>query len=191
VILALNASPRSNGVTTTLLRAVVEGIDASEPVQWVDVNGLHVHPCLGCLRCRPDRVCVLPRDDGHRIGEMIADATALVIGSPCYWGNMTGPLKTLLDRNVPVFEYLGEGLPKPRQKGKPALLVVASNAPSPWHLLPWQSRGTVRVVKTVLRAGGYRLHRVINVPNARRFEERRSRLEAEARRSGAALTRDL
>lgn len=165
MILILNCSPRINGVTSSILRVITdEACSAGAKVEWVDVNALSIRPCTGCLKCRPDKKCVLPRDDGHRIGELFENCSSLVVGTPTYWGNMTGPLKLLFDRNVPTFEYIGKGFPKPRHKGKKAIIVVSSASPFPFNQLPSQSRGAFRAVKTVLHAAGYDIKKQINVP---------------------------
>jgi NAD(P)H-dependent FMN reductase len=168
MILILNCSPRKNGATSSILRAITdEARSAGAEVEWVDVNALSIRPCIGCLKCRPDKKCVLPRDDGHRIGELFESCSSLVVGTPTYWGNMTGPLKLLFDRNVPIFEYLASDsrrFPKPRHKGKKAAIVTASAAPFPFNQLPSQSRGALRAVKTVLHAAGFDIRKQINVP---------------------------
>lgn len=168
MILILNGSPRKHGVTTTLLRVIAdEARSAGAEVEWVDVNDLSIKPCIGCLKCRPDKRCILPRDDAHRIGELIERCSSLVVGTPTYWGNMTGPLKLLFDRNVTVFEdyvlYTWR-FPKPKHKGKKAAIVTASLAPFPFNQLPSQSRGAIRALKTVLNAGGFDIRTKINVP---------------------------
>lgn len=168
-ILILNSSPRKNGVTTAILNAIAKGISSTHTITWIDVNDLAVKPCLGCLRCRPDKTCILSPDDGHRVRELINQADFLIIGSPTYWGNITGPLKLLFDRNVPVFEYIGQGLPQPRQKGKRAIIVVSSAAPFPFNLLSTQSRGTIRAIKSVLHGGGYKVQKIINIASSMRF----------------------
>ena len=72
MILFLNGSPRKAGVTSSLLRVIAdEARSAGAEVEWVDVNNLSIRPCIGCLKCRPDKKCILPKDDGHRIGELI------------------------------------------------------------------------------------------------------------------------
>jgi len=168
VILMLNGSPRKKGLTTTILWIIAdEARSAGAEVEWVDVNDLSIRPCIGCLKCRPDKECILPRDDAHRIGELIENCSGLVVGSPTYWGNMTGPLKLLFDRNVPTLEhYVLNTLrfPKPKHKGKKAAIVTASLAPFPFNQLPSQSRGTLRAVKTVLNAAGFDITDQSNVP---------------------------
>ena len=186
MILILNGSPRKNGVSTRVLRAIEAGM-SNDSVEWVDVNDLAIKPCIGCLKCRPDKVCVLPQDDAHRVGELLRACTALVVGSPTYWGNVTGPLKLLFDRNVPTLEYIDGGIPKPNHRGKKAVVVVASAAPFPFNLLPSQSGGAVRALRTVLRGSGFRIARTINVPNTRRSERVEERVLARARAVGQRL----
>jgi NAD(P)H-dependent FMN reductase len=168
MILILNSSPRKKGVTTTILKLIAdEARSADAEVEWVDVNDLSIRPCIGCLKCRPDKKCILPRDDAHRIGELIESCSGLVVGTPTYWGNMTGPLKLLFDRNVPTLEHYvlyTMRFPKPKHTGKKAAIVTASLAPFPFNQLPSQSRGTLRAVKTVLRAAGFDITEQINVP---------------------------
>ncbi len=168
MILILNCSPRKNGVTSSILKIIAdEARSAGGEVEWVDVNALSIRPCIGCLKCRPAKKCILPRDDGHRMGELIESCSGLVVSTPTYWGNMTGPLKLLFDRNVPILEYLvlySKRFPKPRHKGKKAAIVTASGAPFPFNQLPSQSRGALRAVKTVLHAAGFDIRKKINVP---------------------------
>ncbi len=168
MILILNGSPRKKGVTTTILKIIAdEARSAGAEVEWVDVNDLSIRPCIGCLKCRPDKKCILPRDDAHRIGELIERCSGLVVGTPTYWGNMPGPLKILFERNVPVLEYYELytwRFPKPKHKGKKAAIVTASLSPFPFNQLPSQSRGALRAVKTVLNAAGFDIREQINVP---------------------------
>jgi NAD(P)H-dependent FMN reductase len=168
MILFLNSSPRKKGVTTTILKIIAdEARSAGAEVEWVDVHDLSIRPCIGCLKCRPDKKCILPKDDAHRVGEMIANCSGLVVGTPTYWGNMAGPLKLLLDRNVPTLEHYvlyTLRFPAPKHKGKKAAIVTASLAPFPFNQLPSQSRGAIRAVKTVLNSAGFDIAARINVP---------------------------
>ncbi len=168
MILILNGSPRKHGVTATILRIIAdEARSAGAEVEWVDVNDLSIRPCIGCLKCRPDKECILPRDDAHRMAELIGKCSGLAVGAPTYWGNMPGPLKMLFDRIVPALEHYElytMRFPQPRHKGKKAAIVTASLAPFPFNQLPSQSRGTIRAVKTVLNAAGFDVKSQINVP---------------------------
>jgi NAD(P)H-dependent FMN reductase len=160
--LVLNGSPKKSGVVATLLRAVADGAAERHEVEWVDVYDLQMKPCMGCMKCRPDGECVLPEDDAHRVGRKIREADGLIVGTPAYWGNMSSQLKVLFDRLVPVFESVrAHGMPIPRHKGQPAVLVVACTAPWPFNFILSHSRTAGQMVKIVLGYAGYRLRGVV------------------------------
>ncbi len=136
--LYINGSPHNNGATYKLLEMIKEKLQGTYTTEWVNVYDLSTKPCRGCLRCRPNGVCILPEDDGHRAGKMIAEADLIVIGSPVYWGNITAPLKMVFDRNVTTFEHFLNGDPTPKLIGKEALIVVASGTDLANHEKPNQ-----------------------------------------------------
>lgn len=158
-LLVLNGSPRKDGTVATLLKAVVEGLPSGWQRNWVDASRLQMAPCSGCMECRRRGECVLPEDDAHRVGRQMLKADGLLVGTPTHWGNMSAPLKLLLDRNVPrlMAESEGKLLPWPRQKGKPAALVCACAAPWPISWVLPEGRGALRAVRHVLGHGGYRI----------------------------------
>ncbi len=173
-VLIINASPRKKGATSTLLDEVKRVINPAYRIDMVRIQDLEIRPCIGCLKCRPDKPCILPKDDAHVLAEKIKETDLLIIGAPVYWGNMPGTLKLFFDRNVPLFEYCETNikhLPRPRLKGKKAILVVTGAAPFPYNLLASQSRGTIRSLKTILNAGGISILSIINVPNTFNFEK--------------------
>lgn len=157
-ILVLNGSPRKNGTVANILKSVVDGISNRHEVEWINVYELKIEPCIACMKCRSNQECILPQDDAHIVGQKIRDADGIIVGTPTHWGNMSAQLKLLFDRNVPVF--MGEkpnGMPYPRQKGKPAVIVTACSTPWPFNFIAAESRGAVRAVNEVLHYGGYRL----------------------------------
>lgn len=155
-ILVLNGSPRRQGVVAQLLKAVAQGVGEEAQVDWVDVADLEMKFCLGCMKCRETKRCILPEDDAHRIGEKIRQADRLIVGTPVYWGNMTAQLKTVFDRNVPIL--MGEkpnGIPTPLHKGKKAVMVTACTTPWPFNFLAAESRGALAAMGEVLHYAGY------------------------------------
>ena len=168
-ILFINASPRNNGYTAQTLREICSNIDSQHECEWVDVNNLNVKPCQGCLKCRPNKECVLHEDDGHRVACLIKKADALVLGSPTYFGNITGPLRTLIDRCLTAFEEIaasGMEIPTPLHNGKKAAIVTACNMPHPGSKLPHQGAGALFAMETTVKAGGYDLVGKIMVDGA-------------------------
>jgi multimeric flavodoxin WrbA len=178
-IVILNASPRKKGITTTLLNEFETTVNPGHEVEVVRILKLKIKPCIGCLKCRPDKNCVLPWDDAHILAEKIRGSDLIVIGSPVYWGNIPGTLKTFFDRNVPLFEYCEakaiKYIPKPQLEGKRAILIISGGSPFPYNLLPSQSRGTIRSLKTVLKAGGVKIESILNVPDSYNFDKKRDK----------------
>jgi NAD(P)H-dependent FMN reductase len=186
-ILILNGSPRRKGVTSTLLTELAVGIDGKHEVEIVRIHDLNMKPCIGCLKCRPDKTCILPRDDSHSVAEAVKNADLLVIGSPVYWGNMPGPLKVFFDRNVPLFEYCeadkpARSFPKPQLKGKTCILIVCVGSPFPFSLLPSQCGGIIRSLKTILKAGGIKVISVLRVSDSFNFEKKKEHYLQRVRR---------
>lgn len=187
-VLFLNGSPRKDGYTVRVMKCIESGIDPKHTVEWVHAYDLKVSPCLSCMKCRPNNECILSKDDGHRVSRMIRSADALIIGSPTYFGNISGPLKTLIDRSLTAFEEIaasGLEMPVPLHKGKKAAMVTACNAPSPISQLQNQSKGTLLAIETILKAGGYDIAGSIVLDGAASKEDIPAEIREEARKLGA------
>jgi len=197
-ILVLNGSPRRKGTVARLMAEVVNqtpenpstGSGAALKVTWIDAYNLKIQPCVGCMKCRPDGACVMREDDGHRVASLLAEADALVVGTPTYWGNMSGPLKVLFDRMVPAL--MGEtdrGLPRPLHKGKPAVIVTACTTPWPFNFIAAESRGALRAVGEVLHYAGFKTVGKVVKPGSKSKPQPDERLFVKARRLGNKMRR--
>jgi multimeric flavodoxin WrbA len=106
-VLALNGSPhRSKGGTASIMGPFLEGMEsAGAQVDRLDVYALDIKPCRGCHSCwfRTPGECAQDDDMQQVYPKMVADV--LVLGTPVYVDGMTGAMKTLIDRLLP----LGEG----------------------------------------------------------------------------------
>ena len=184
-ILILNGSPRENGNTVQILKAIEAGINNGNIIDWCDVYHLSVKPCQGCFGCRPNKDCILTEDDAQVIARKINEADVLIIGTPTYWGNMTGSLKNLFDRLVTTFEDFSKSkFPKPRQKGKKAIVVATSAAP--W---PFNGKGAVNSIKVVLQGGAYRITGIINYGGTAFQKEIPLKVLNKARRLGSLIVK--
>lgn len=158
-ILVLNASPRPGGTVSQMLDALAgEAAARGHAVTRVRVQSLRVHPCTGCMTCRTARRCVLPDDDAQRVLGLLEACDVLVVGAPCYWGNMPGTLKLLFDRMV--YGLMGEsprGLPRPLHRGKRAVVLTACTTPWPFNRWFRQSAGTEKALREILKWSGFRI----------------------------------
>lgn len=169
-VLILNASPRVKGNISRLLDAMrEEALENGMQARSVRVSELRVHPCTGCMACRTRKACVLPEDDAQRVLRLIQACDVLVIGAPCYWGNMPGELKVLFDRLV--YGMMGEsvrGIPQPLHRGKRAILVSTSTTPYPFNILFHQTRGVIRALREILKWSGFKISATIEAGGTKR-----------------------
>ena len=102
-VLAINGSPRgSGGVTAVILKPFLEGLGNAELVNTKDLD---IRPCQGEFHCWFKKPGECFQDDDMRaVLEKIATADVLVLATPLYVDGMSGPLKNLLDRMIPLLE---------------------------------------------------------------------------------------
>ena len=157
-LLIINGSPRKKGLISQMLRifheqAIASGIEVTE----VYANDLQIKPCMGCMACRSKRHCVLPEDDAQRVLALIQQADAIVIGAPCYWGNIPGQLKLLFDRIVYGMMRDTPRFPEPLMKGKRLVCISTSTTPFPFNILMNQSHGAIRTLREIGRFSGWKI----------------------------------
>ena len=157
-LLIINGSPHKKGLISQMLRifheqAIATGIEVTE----VYANDLQIKPCMGCMACRSKRHCVLPEDDAQRVLTLIQQADAIVIGAPCYWGNIPGQLKLLFDRIVYGMMRDTPRFPEPLMKGKRLVCISTSTTPFPFNILMNQSHGAIRALREIGRFSGWKI----------------------------------
>ena len=161
----INASPRRGGNIDTMLTAMKEEAESlNHQVNVVRTDRLHVAACRGCMACRTRKACVLEEDDAQRVLALLEWCDAVVVGAPCYWGNMPGALKLLFDRMV--YGMMDEdrwGIPIPLHKGKRAIVVATSTTRWPFNLWFRQTRGVVNALHEIFRYSGFRLVKSIQL----------------------------
>ncbi len=171
-ILVLNGSPRKNGNVAKMLRKEAEKYSASDnQIIWHDVSDLNFSFCKGCMACRSKSNCVLREDDAHKIAQEIKNCSLLIVGTPVYWGNMNGKLKSLFDRIVYVM--MGEkkyGIPFPLNKGKKAVIITSCTTPFPFNYICHQSTGAGKALKEILKCSGFKIIRTKNLAGTKEKE---------------------
>ena len=99
-ILGIDGSPRENGNTETLVKAILQGAEANgAETRHYKVAGMNISPCLGCMDCRESGICI-HEDDMTPLYDEIQSSDAMVIGSPVYMWQVSAQTKTFLDRLV-------------------------------------------------------------------------------------------
>ncbi len=90
-----NGSPRPNGDTAALIRALSAALPTAPKV--IDAYRTDIRPCVDCRRCWDQVGCVI-RDGMDALYRDIAEADCIVIASPVYFSTLTGPLLSLMSR---------------------------------------------------------------------------------------------
>ncbi len=191
MIIIINGSPRPGGLIDQSLSLIGRTLEATgRNVCHIRIDELRVTPCRGCMSCRQTGRCTLPPDDSRRVVSLLAEAEALVIGAPCYWGNIPGQLKVLFDRMVYALMADGSGLsPKPLHRGKRALLLSTSTTPFPLNILFHQSHGAIRALKEILRWSGFRIAGTFEKGGTRRHTGLSPREERQLQKLALRLTK--
>ena len=83
-------------------RAAAGAVEAGHEVEEVSLKGKEIRFCIGCLSCQKTMKCVF-RDDVPEIMEKVKNADTLVFVTPIYYYEMSGQMKTLLDRLNPLY----------------------------------------------------------------------------------------
>ena len=102
-VLIVSTSPRAHSNSEALAEAFAEGArEAGHEAEVISLRGKTVNFCRGCFVCQEKLRCVI-RDDADAICQRALSADVLVFATPIYYYEMSGQLKTLLDRLNPLF----------------------------------------------------------------------------------------
>lgn len=112
--LGINGSPHENGNTAYALAHAL-GILEKNGIQTRSIwlGDKEIKPCRGCFSCM-NGPCA-QEDDMRVILDAMRCRQGLLLASPVYMGMVTGPMKTMMDRSVPL--RIG---PSFEMSGKPA-----------------------------------------------------------------------
>ncbi len=102
-VLILSTSPRRNSNSETLAASFAAGAaEAGHAVETICLRDKELRFCRGCFACQKTGKCVI-RDDMQQIVPKMEAADVLVFATPIYYYEMSGQMKTLLDRGNPLF----------------------------------------------------------------------------------------
>ena len=110
-VLVINGSPHmDDGNTATILNPFLEGMkESGADVDLFFTQKLNIGPCNGDMSCwfKNPGQCG-QKDDMQMLLPKFKEADVIVWASPVYYAGITGPLKNLMDRLLPLFMQEGE-----------------------------------------------------------------------------------
>ena len=102
-VLVISTSPRKGSNSDALAEEFARGArDAGHQVEKLSLIGKDLRFCQGCLSCVRTGRCPIP-DDAGEIVKRIHDADTLDFATPIYYYEMSGQMKTMLDRANPLY----------------------------------------------------------------------------------------
>lgn len=133
-VLAVNGSPRKNGNTAALLAKAMEGAASQGAhTEIIHLYDLNFKGCTSCFACKliggeSYGKCAY-RDDLTDVLAKIENADAVIFGSPIYFSEITGEMRSLVERLI--FQYLvyDENYSSLNLRKKPVGLFFTMNVP--------------------------------------------------------------
>lgn len=102
-ILILSTSLRMDSNSDALAEAFAKGAkEAGNQVEQVSLRDKNIGFCRGCLACQKTGRCFI-HDDADLITQKMLHADVIVFATPIYYYEMSGQMKTMLDRANPLF----------------------------------------------------------------------------------------
>ena len=131
-IVIIDGGPRRNFNTASMLQKFAEGASSVSneiEVKTVRLYGLDYKGCMSCMACKikgkASNVCKF-KDALTPVLEEIAEADGLVLGSPIYFGDVTGQMRAFLERLAfPWLSYNDYSMTAPKRM--PVVLVETMN----------------------------------------------------------------
>ena len=98
-VLGIGGSPRKGGNSDILLKHMLKGITENKiTTDSFQLRDFQYQGCIGCERCRKDKICTGLKDGMSLIYADIIKSQGLVLVSPTHNYNVTAWMKAFIDR---------------------------------------------------------------------------------------------
>jgi len=102
-VLIISTSLRNNANSEILAKETARGaIESGHDVDFVTLKDKEIKFCKGCMACQKLGRCVI-NDDANEIMLKIKESDVIVWATPIYYYEMSGQMKTLIDRANALF----------------------------------------------------------------------------------------
>lgn len=103
-VIVISTSLRHGSNSDMLANQFVEGAkSAGNEVEKISLVGKNIQFCKGCLGCQKLGHCII-RDDVNDIMDKVMKADVICWATPIYYYEMSGQMKTLIDRMNGMYE---------------------------------------------------------------------------------------
>jgi multimeric flavodoxin WrbA len=192
-IIGFGGSPRRGGNSAALLEAILEGArGAGADTESYYLADMLYSSCVGCERCRKDKICTKFVDGMTVIYPRIIKARGLVLASPAHNYNVTALMKAFIDRLYCFYDFTDD---RPRayssrlaDQGRKAVITGVGEQPDPHDM-----GATLDMMRLPLQALGYEIAGLLPVYGV--FDaglvKKQDQVMEQARQMGADLAGSL
>ena len=141
-VIGINASPRKNANTQTLVEAVLAGAAKNgAETRMVNLRELKINGCQGCEGCKKHLGKCVQKDDLTPLLQDLTEYDAIVLGTPVYWFHVSAQFKMLVDRLYSFMQHTDPGTGEAMMRfefpaGKKFVLIVSRGDNEPADVLP-------------------------------------------------------
>ncbi len=108
-VLGIGGSPRKKGNSDVILKEILQGVrETGVPAKPVHLRDLLYQPCVGCEKCRKDKICTGLTDGMTTLYGDILKSRGMVLVSPTHNYNVTAWMKAFIDRLYCFYDYTDE-----------------------------------------------------------------------------------
>ncbi len=105
-VLGVGGSPRKGGNSDVLLNQILKGVRENKIISHsLQLRDFQYQGCIGCERCRKDKICTGLKDGMSLIYEDILESQGLILVSPTHNYNITAWMKAFIDRLYCFYDY--------------------------------------------------------------------------------------
>ena len=102
-VVVISTSLRAGSNSQALAEQFAKGAEAAgHQVELVTLRGKEIRFCVGCLSCQQTGACIF-KDDVPAIMDSVLNADVVCWATPIYYYEMSGQMKTLIDRMNAMF----------------------------------------------------------------------------------------
>lgn len=111
-VVGIGGSPRKGGNSDVLLKHILKGVCGERiTAAAVKLRDYQYQGCIGCERCRKDKICTGQKDGMTLLYPKILESEGMVLVSPTHHYNITAWMKAFIDRLYCFYDF-DNGIPR-------------------------------------------------------------------------------
>ena len=97
-VLFINGSPRPDGNSMDAINLVKEFLKSEYETETINLGRLNIRGCIQCDDCKKNGGNCTQDEDTAYVINKIYESDLIIFAAPVYWWNITGQMKTIIDK---------------------------------------------------------------------------------------------